>query len=243
MNLTGSDLTWRSRLQFASNENEVTRLVTNADTLVFGYLNAVIEGQPVGVFYGDTYERTASGELATDEEGRPLRAGQRKVIGDPNPDFTLSLSNDFVIRDAITLGVLFDGRFGNDVANFTRRITEFFGVDENVDREITGEVAPRFYAVNPNGRISIFEEYIEDGSFVKLREISLGLRIPSVWANRLGAESARIRLAGRDLYTWTDYSGLDPEVNLFSANTVARGVDFATTPLPRKFVVALDFTF
>lgn len=260
INMNTPRFTWRSRLQFAANRNEVTALVTDADTLTSGYLNAVIEGHPVGVFYGGIYARNPDGSLFL-EDGRPVRGRDTvdaalcatspargcpfaaRIIGDPNPDFTLSLSNDFEIGDRVNFGFLLDGRFGNDVANFTRRITEFFGSDPIVERETTGEVPSRYYAFNPNGRIQIYEEYIEDGSFVKLREISLSYRLPGSMTRWLGTEQGSLRLAGRDLYTWTDYSGLDPEVNLFSANTVARGVDFATTPLPRKFVVGLDFTF
>jgi hypothetical protein len=76
---------------------------------------------------------------------------------------------------------------------------------------------------------------------VKLREVSLAYRFEGPWARRLGVADMGIRLAGRNLYTWTDYSGIDPEINLFAASTVARGVDFATTPIPRTFVVGLDF--
>lgn len=256
LNLNTPDFSWRSRLSFAHNENRVERLVTAADTVVTGYLNAVVEGEPVGVFYGGIYARDAEGNVRHDEAGLPIRGqdtimvngetevvNAARIIGDPNPDFTLGFRNTFTVRDNLQFDVLLDGRFGNDVANFTRRITEFFGVDEKVEREISGDTVPRTYALNPNGRIQIYEEYIEDGSFVKLREIALRYTLPSELAGRLGAGSASIRIAGRNLYTWTDYSGLDPEVNLFSANTVARGVDFATTPLPRAFVAGINLTY
>ncbi|HEU0077162.1 MAG TPA: hypothetical protein VFQ76_05895, partial [Longimicrobiaceae bacterium] len=83
----------------------------------------------------------------------------------------------------------------------------------------------------------------EDGSFVKLREIALQYDIDQPWVRSLGVSDVAVRVAGRNLYTWTDYTGLDPEVNLFSASTVARGVEFATTPIPRTFSLALDFNF
>jgi hypothetical protein len=89
----------------------------------------------------------------------------------------------------------------------------------------------------------LWEEFIEDGSFVKLREISLGYRFDAPWVRATGASDIGLRVAARNLYTWTNYSGIDPEVNLFAASTVARGVDFATTPIPRTLVVGLDFHF
>jgi hypothetical protein len=99
------------------------------------------------------------------------------------------------------------------------------------------------YGRNPAGRINIYEEYIEDGSFVKLRELALRYRIDAPFVRKLGASTMELSLAGRNLYTWTDYTGLDPEVNLFAANTVAQGVDFANTPLARTWVFGVNFSF
>lgn len=249
VNLTGGAVTWRSRLGIAANRNRVEKLTTDADTLLIpggGYPNAVIEGHPVGVFYGRGYERNASGDIVIDPAtGLGERSNLFTILGDPNPDWTGTLSNTLELGDDVQFDVLLDGRFGNDVMNFTRRITEFFGTDAVVEEEIRRQVEgldPRQYTLNAR-RISNYEEYTEDGSFVKLREISLRYRLRPEWVSRFGAESATLRLAGRNLYTWTDYSGLDPEVNLFSANTVARGVDFATVPVPRSFVFGLDLNF
>ncbi|MEJ2218933.1 MAG: TonB-dependent receptor [Gemmatimonadota bacterium] len=256
VNMTRDNFTWRSRFQFSANRNRVTKLVTAADTLVFGYLNAVIEGEPVGMFYGGIWARNPDGSLAlSPSNNMPFRARDTitvngvtttpyayRVLGDPNPKWTASFSNDFVIGKA-QLSVLLDGRFGNKVANFTRRITDYFGAGAELEQEASGQVPSRYYGLNPNGRISVYEEYVENGSFVKLREISLSYPFEGDWVKKLGADRMTIRLAGRNLATWTNYSGLDPEINLFSNNTVARGVDFATTPIPRTFLFGVDFTF
>jgi hypothetical protein len=139
--------------------------------------------------------------------------------------------------------VLLDGRFGNDVANFSKRIAQLFGADKSNEAEISGDTTFRVYTLNPNGRSTTYEAYIEDGTFVKLREISAALSFDEPWVRRFGAQRLTLRLAGRNLYTWTDYSGLDPEVNMFSASTVSRGVDFATTPLPRQFTMSVSLNF
>lgn len=256
VNLNRGGFVWRSRLQYARNRNNVDRLATSADTLVSAatYLSAVIEGQPVGVFYGGIYARDEAGNIVYNAAGLPLRARDTlpdgssvlasRIIGDPNPDYTLSFSNTLDVGEALQFGMLLDGRFGNDVANFTRRITELFGTAAVTAREATGDTVPRTFVLSPTGRAGIYEEYVEDGSFVKLREISVSYRFTQPWVNRLmGAEFLSVRLAGRNLYTWTDYSGLDPEINLFSANTVARGIDFATTPVPRTFVLSFNTAF
>ena len=90
----------------------------------------------------------------------------------------------------------------------------------------------------------LYEEFVEDGSFVKLREASIRYTLDQPWVQeRLRVRSATLSLAGRNLHTWTDYSGIDPEVNLFSANTVARGVEFGTSPIPRMYTFAMTLNF
>lgn len=238
---------WDSRLTYATNRNRVENLRTEGDTIFSEYLNIVAEGQPVGVFYGAKYPRDENGNIIL-TNGLPRRARDangnviREVLGDPNPDFTAALNNDFRFGDNLQLSFLLDGRFGNEAANFTRRIQDFFGLGPNTAREIAGEVPAGFGTLNIERHL-LYEEFVEDASFVKLREIALGYSFPGTWARRLGAETAQIRVAGRNLYTWTDYSGVDPEVNLFGGSTIARGVDFVTTPIPRTLSVGLNLNF
>ena len=214
------------------------------------------------MFYGGQYDRDDAGNVIYCERTNASFPGQtlllperkrvtrcatstfiNKIIGDPNPDWTASFANTVTIGDNLEITALLDGRFGNDVANFTRRITEFFGSDKVIEKEINGDTIPMTYGRNPNGRINIYEEYIEDGSFVKLRELTLSYRVTHPVIQRVGASAMTLTLAGRNLFTITDYRGLDPELNLFSANTVAQGVDFSNTPLSRSYVFGVNFTF
>lgn len=255
---------WRTRLSLAHNRNRVTSMVTTTDTLVFDYLNAVMPGQPIGVFFGGYYARNPDGSImyapvnvvmqgtpyvlmlpvrATDTLPSGAVVNARKVIGDPTPKLMVSLGNTFDLGRRIQVSFLLDGRFGNKVANFTRRITELFGVDKDVEREISGDTIPRTFSLNPAGRSLIYEEYVEDGSFVKLREVALSFHFDQAFVKHLGAAGLDVKVAARNLHTWTKYRGLDPEVNLFSASTVSRGVDFADTPVPRTFLVSLNFTY
>lgn len=240
------NLGWDARLTYARNRNNVERLNTGADTIFSEYLNIVAEGQPVGVFYGAVYERDGNGNIVL-TDGKPRRARdngvvRREVLGDPNPDFTAALSNTLTLRENLQLSVLLDGRFGNDVANFTRRIQDFFGLSPQTEQEIRGEVPSGYYTLNGERHL-LYEAFVEDGSFVKLREIAASYTFGQPWTQRFGVESATLRLAGRNLYTWSDYSGVDPEVNLFGGSTVARGVDFVTTPIPRTFSVGMTLNF
>jgi len=213
------------------------------------------------VFYGGQYARNPDGSIQYGDRviaGIPgtVRLPLRKttgpngtgtfingIIGDPNPDWTASFQNTFTLGRHVEVGLLLDGRFGNDVANFTRRITELFGSDKTAEMESNGDTIPGTFSRSPTGRINIYEEYIEDGSFVKLRELSLAYNVDQPWVRRLGASTMTLRVAGRNLHTWTDYRGLDPEINLFGASGVAQGVDFANTPLPRSWVIGVNFNF
>jgi len=260
VNVRNPGFGWRSRFTYSANRNRIDKLVTAADTLVFDYLNAVIVGQPIGVFFGGTYARTPDGKIAykpvtvggqslllpyrqTDTLTSGAIVNSRRVIGNPNPKFVATFGNEVDIGSRVHLSVLLDGRFGNDVANFSRRIEELFGVAKVTEREISGDTIARTFSLNPAGRSLIYEEYIEDGTYVKLREIAMDFALPTALVSRFGAQGASLRVAGRNLRTWTRYSGLDPEVNTFSASTVSRGVDFATTPLPRQFSIGLSLDY
>ncbi|CAN5784642.1 SusC/RagA family TonB-linked outer membrane protein [soil metagenome] len=254
INVDRATFGWNSRIAYAANRERVDRLVTANDTILFGYLNYVMEGQPVGVFYGPVYPRDAQGNIIL---GRPGVAGSegliahraraadgtilREILGSPTPDFTLSMTNDFTVGENLSLSFLLDGRFGNEVANFSRRISEFFGAGaRNEDEVCLGTVCQ--YTLNSERHL-LYEEFVEDGSFVKLREAALRYRIDQPWTRRMGAGGVTLSLAGRNLHTWTNYTGIDPEVNLFSANTVARGVEFGTSPIPRSVSVGLTVNF
>jgi TonB-dependent starch-binding outer membrane protein SusC len=246
---------WNSRVAYAANRERVDRLVTAGDTILFGYLNYVMEGQPVGVFYGPVYPRDAQGNIIL---GRPGVAGSegliahrsrapdgtilREILGSPTPDFTLSLTNDITVGDNLSFSVLLDGRFGNEVANFSRRISEYFGAGARNEDEVCINVSICQYTLNLERHL-LYEEFVEDGSFVKLREAAVRYTIDQPWTRRFGAGGMTLSLAGRNLHTWTNYTGIDPEVNLFSANTVARGVEFGTSPIPRTVAVGLTVNF
>jgi len=275
VNLQLPNVSWRSRLSYATNRERVEELVGAADTLLFGYLSHVMVGQPVGVFYGPVYPTDAQGNRiiagARDARGRlvpgtegvipsRLRAINpatgdstvivRQIVGSPVPDFTAALNNEFTFGP-VQLSVLLDGRFGNDVVNFSRRISEYFGAgqlneqEQCVNATPIGATAPSLYCqytLNLERHLN-WQEFIEDASFVKLREAALRFRIDAPWVGTFGARTMDIRIAGRNLFTWTNYSGVDPEVNMFSASTVARGVDFATTPIPRSIAVGATLNF
>jgi TonB-linked SusC/RagA family outer membrane protein len=263
--LDGSFLRWSSRVAYAANRSRIEKLVTPNDTLIYGYFNAVAVGQPVGEFYGAYYPRDAQGHIVLtgrlDAACNPIggtvgiiasraRGANctvlKKFLGSPEPKFTLSWNNDFNIGEHAQFSFLLDGRFGNKVANFTRRTSEYFGAAaSDANEQCVVAVNNTTYCQNTlnSERNLLYEEFVENGSFVKLREASIRYTLDQPWVRRAGPQSVTLSLAARNLYTWTKYTGIDPEVNLFSANTVARGVEFGTSPIPRTFALGATLNF
>jgi TonB-dependent starch-binding outer membrane protein SusC len=239
-----------------------------------GYPNRIRQGDPVGIFYGVYAVRNCqTGAYLLDSLGRlrpstslPADVTQRRaiaggscadsanaVLGDPNPDWIGSWLNEFQVGKAFRLRVLLDGSFGNDVMNLSRRIRDLgtaLNSPEN-EAEFLPYGDPRKL---PSGffarRLGIFSEYVEDGSFVKLREVSATYTFTQPFVRRYFSDGIELTLGGRNLYTWSDYSGYDPEGNLFGQNapglttTAAdRGFDFASVPIPRTWSASVRFTY
>ena len=181
------------------------------------------------------------------EPGTPV--GERIVtgIGEANPDFRMGFSNDFRLGN-FNLYSLWDWQHGGDVVNLTAwlfdlsRTSDDFNdpcVDNCVDGETLGEQRLRLYP----GRTSTI--WVEDGSFVKLRELTLTYEVPAETASRLwgGVEGMRVSVSGRNLLRFTSYTGLDPEVSNFGSQAIARNIDVAPYPPSRSFWLSVDLTF
>lgn len=262
--LTGSpvknkDWRWDITGIYNHNRNEaleigqaLTLLSTNAGAPV-----AILEGQPIGVFYGTFFALDANGgqiknaagfpqlERGTqngplgyttqrDANGLPTGTPLRKVIGDPNPDYTATLVNE-VSYKKFGLRVQFDAVQGVDVWNADFRTRQGVGNGKVAEQEHLGQL-PRGYI---NSVYQIEEWRVDDGSFVKLREISLSYRFGNLKIFR----DLTVSASGRNLFSWDDYKGYDPEVNSGGQSTVLRGVDFGTVPIPRTFSLSVAAKF
>ena len=180
----------------------------------------------------------------------PVRDGTPRIIGDPNPDFTASLINEFEVGRRFSARVQLDGSFGGDVFNFTRRLAalRFFGTLSDYQDEIEGRVPVGYFqntgvpGPDPRnyGTFSIFENWIEDGTFVKLREVSLSYLVPARLLGDFGVQGLRVTAYGRNLLSFDNYSGYDPETNVAGQSTGVRGYDFVEVPIPRTFGITLQ---
>ncbi len=244
------DLAWSITGIFSTNQNEISGLEEDFILLPgsFGQ-SAVLNGEPLGVFYTTYTARNPDGSLlltpaglpqrdrvGRDDSGQPTGALAEKVIGDPNPDYTASLINE-VSYGKFDFKLQFDAIQGFDVFNFTRRIgaLEVFGNSDLFEQELRGEL-PRGYNA---ATFSAFDRFVEDGSFVKLREISLSYNTS---LEQLGISNLNVTLAGRNLFSFDNYSGRDPETNAAGQSAV-RGFDFNEVPIPRTYSIGFTATF
>lgn len=236
------DFTWNLTATYTSNENKVTNVAGQQFALAGSFAtNYVIEGESLGVFYRQFYARDENGNILLDANGYPSTGrtedgSSSKVIGDPNPDWYGSLINELSYKN-FDFRIQFDAVQGFDVFNWNRRLLDnvIFGGGSNVGEELLGN-RPKGYG---GAQAGIFEEFVEDGSFVKLRELSLSYSINEPWEH---IDRIKLSLVGRNLISWDDYTGWDPEINTGGQSNV-RGFDFAAVPIPRTYQFGVNVSF
>ena len=237
------NLDWVSTLTFSKNSNEVNGIEGNQIALPKSFgVSLARNGEPIGILDGFIYARDANGEILL-ENGLPSRAVDangvtiRQTLGDPNPDLNGSWINEVNIKD-FSFRMQLDAVLGFDVFNFTDRVNSRsrFGGGPRDAEEVRGELARGYN----NAAYNIWERYIEDGSFVKVREISFGYTIKPSSAN---ISSLKFSIIGRNLFSFDSYSGWDPEVSTAGQTNGVRGFDFNEVPIPRTLIFGLNASF
>lgn len=224
------DYGWTSRTTFARNRGIVTALPVPAFTLS---QDATGQGVAFGAGYG--IARLQVGESVTQIVGSDGANGVVKK-GDASPNFTMGFSNELSWK-SLRLSTLFDWQKGGNLVNVTKNVFDAFALAPDVP---DGGLA----RINLNDTQGI-AQYIEDASFVKLREVALGYDLPKSWLSRIGGRtrSLRLELSGRNLFTWTKYTGADPEVSNFGNQQISRFIDLAPFPPARSFFFTVDVGF
>jgi hypothetical protein len=230
----------------------LTLLSTNAGAPV-----ALLQGYPVGIFYGTFFAVDANGNQVKnsagipqlekgiqnsplsyttqrDNNGLPTGTTLRKVIGDPNPKYTATLTSDLSYKK-FGLHVQLDAVQGLNVFNADFRTRQGVGNGLVAQQEDLGQV-PRGYIL---GVYQIEQWRVDDGSFVKLREVSLSYDLGKFKFFK----DLSVNLSGRNLKSWDKYKGYDPEVNSGGQSTILRGIDFGSVPIPRTFELGISAKF
>lgn len=175
-------------------------------------------------------------------------ANDQAVIGNPMPIHTGGLTNNFRYRN-FDLSIFFQWSYGNDVLNANRLVFEGFEARQNLNMfksfenrwtpENTNTDMPSAGLTTPNVYSS---RIIEDGSYLRLKTVSLGYSLPAALLKRIKFQSIRVYAAAQNLYTWTNYSGVDPEVSVRNS-PLTPNFDWSAYPKARTLTLGLNVTF
>ena len=262
--ISNGRVTWWSDLNVSTNANKVLALIDGADVIAENSIARV--GEPISFFL---YEREEFVDPSTgiirfvDQNGNGVRDDADRILaGSPFPRYFGGFTNELSYKN-IDFAVFFQFSYGNSIYNITRSWVERLDllapqptsiIGPNVTREAyhnrwrqPGDQAryPRINYVgstDPNFNLP-HTGWLEDGSYLRLKSVTLGYSLPSEQLSRWGMKSARVYFTGNNLVTWTKYKGFDPEVDHFTGAGFAYGYDNGTYPQAAFYQLGISCTF
>ncbi len=271
-NFIGQDFTWNTSFNISSNKNKVLKLADNKDLLINstpGHFLATESqilrvGEPVGSFFGFVYdgvlqqgetalpgnfETTAGGEKFKDVNGDgKLDSNDKTIIGNPNPDFIFGLNNDFTYKN-LDLNIFFQGSEGGQILNYT--LMELASGNNNATTEVLDAWTPTNTDTNVPKNAArtkrVTSRFVYDGSYIRLKNISLGYSLSENVVSKFGLSKVRFYISAQNLWTITDYPGTDPETSYLNDNNSRSntnlGLDYGGYPNVRTFTMGLNVKF
>lgn len=240
-------LSWNVNANIAINRNKVLKLYNGQD--IFGdaiytgslndYVNILREGQPLGIFYGykeNGYTATGNIQYVDTNKDGAISAADKTYIGNPNPDFIYGL-NSVLSYKGFELTIFIQGSQGNKIMNLNKAVTLDLGMGLNLPEEV---YQSHWTAATPDAKYpkisrtlsaNISDRFVEDGSYVRLKNIQLAYSLPAKQLGWNWLKSAQIYASGQNLLTITKYSWYDPEVNAYGgSNSIRQGIDYSVYP-------------
>lgn len=250
---------WDTQFNISFNRNKLTKLSLqkiyyygNTSEAMAESIVRIAEGEPIGKFWGyisDGVDPQTGNIMYRDINGDgKISVTDKTYIGDPNPDFTFGLTNNFSYKN-LTLNVFLQGSYGNDIFNASRIETEGMYNENNQSTEVLrrwrnpGDITDIPRAVSSVENIKASSRWVEDGSYLRVKQVTLSYDLPIEQLKRYGLRKIQPYLTAENLFTWTKYKGFDPEVNQFSGNSVIQSVDWGTYPQVKTFIFGLNVEF
>lgn len=231
-----------------------------------------VVGQPTGVFWSSRYLLKEDGAITLDANGFPVADPVTGVVGDPNPDWIGGFGTIFSYKK-FSLDVLFETSQGGDYFSGTRGVMYNFGTHRDTGNEVTltadtknyvGKTIPAgttvrgnlkdfgagpvlldesWYTTLGSGFGSLKQQFVEDGSWTRLRQLSLSYRLDSeAFRKATKLQSAEFSVTGRNLFLWTKVAGIDPDTNL-SGGPAGRNMDYFNTPGTRSYLFTIKVNY
>lgn len=240
---------WDLGLNMSFNRSKVLELYGGQDILAgqlqmirfTDFANTYRQGQPMGIIYGlqeDGYD---------DKGAIKYKSATKTKIGDPNPNFIFGLSSAMSFKN-LSLSMFFSGSQGNDIINMS---AVAFTIDNTNGQSKIADVINNYWtpehtnakypALNNSQAYRFSDRYVEDGSYIRMRNIELAYSIP---VEKLKMSGARIFVSGQNLLTLTKYSWVDPDVNSRGGpNSLDQGIDYSTYPSAKSVTVGIRLVF
>ena len=251
-------LGWNINANISFNRVEVQEI--GPDPIFGGFVNdqdnvaIVLEGEPIGNFYGWVAQgidpETGNVIFLDRDDNGVINDDDRQIIGNALPDFIWGVTNTLTYR-GLELTVFLQGVQGQDIYNATRFEMEAMSSFKNQSTTTLDRWTPEnrdgslpiavFGDPNDNDRAS--SRWVEDGSFIKIRELTLAYNLPTAVMEKLRMQQAKVYVQGRNFFTHTDYSGYDPEVSRDGRSTIAPNIDYGTFPQVQSFLLGLNVSF
>ncbi|MDR6922338.1 SusC/RagA family TonB-linked outer membrane protein [Chryseobacterium sp. 2987] len=261
-NIKNENFTWNTSFNISFAKNKILNFEQYLNTIdvismesVGGKVIRFQPGHALSTFYGykvDHVDPNTGNMIYKDLNGNGYQdVDDRTFIGNPNPKYTFGFSNNFTLKNWY-MDVLITGSVGNDVFNATRFDLEMMNDYKNQSTAVLnrwttpGQITdvPR---ANSASAQEISDRFVEDGSYVKLKAVTLGYNFNNPFK---GVSKLNVYVTGQNLLTITDYSGMDPEVNAFTPNRNTSGaeksvfgIDYGTYPQVRTFIIGLKANF
>ena len=262
----GGGFRWATSMTATFNRNKIVSLNSDTplyqNETGGAYITMQRNGLPINVFYGYVTDgifqtqaevnshafqeaSTAPGDIRFKDLNNDgvINENDRTVIGDPNPDWLFSMVNTFSWK-GFDLSVYLQGVAGNDIFNANSISSEGMSSAHNQTASVkyrwvgygTSTVMPRAVYGDPNHNARISDRFVEDGSYLRLKNITLSYTFPAKWTQKISVDNARIYLSCENVATLTRYSGFDPEVGI-------NGIDGNRYPISRTFSLGVNFNF
>lgn len=266
LNFKNPNFTWTTTVNFSYNYNRILSLnddvpmyfdcnihaVNYPVAAFYGYVTdgifqsqEEIDAHAIQTIGSDKYTSTQPGDIRFKDLNNDgvINEDDRTILGSPTPSWTFSMNNRFEFY-GVDIEVYLQGVAGNKIYNGNRATLEAMSVAQNqmttvLDRwreDNPSNTMPRAVFSDPNKNNRVSDRYLEDGDYLRLKSITIGYTLPKHLTKKALMEEVRFSVSGQNLYTFTRYTGLDPEVG-------GTGIDSNVYPLTRNFTFGLNIMF